>query len=125
MEGTSCEMVRFCLSLPSPSVSNDLHVSIDTGFLLTLRLSNIHTQKHTHTTHTQKTLNSHSHSHAYENVSEYVLDTAARSKNFFFKKKHCGRSQAYIFSTAQDSTAVSDGTGEERTDTHFAITEKI
>ena len=46
----------FCLSLPSPSVSNDVHVSVETppGFLLTLRFSNIHAQKHTHTTHTQR-----------------------------------------------------------------------
>ena len=31
----------------------------------------------------------------------------------------------YIYSTAQDSTAVSDGTGEARGDTHFGITENI
>ena len=59
--------------------------------------------------------------YVYVFVYVYVIETAARSKKTW---NHCGRSPAYIFSTAQDSTAVSDGTGEERKDTHFAITEK-
>ena len=54
-------------------------------------------------------------------VYVYVLETATtRSKH----ANHCGKSQAKNFSKAQDSTAVSDGTGETREDTYFAITEK-
>ena len=44
-------------------------------------------------------------------------------------KKHETKVTSIHISTAQDSTAVSDGTGEERKDTHththFAITEKL
>ena len=92
LEGASCEMVRFCLSLPSPSVSNDLHVNIDTPprFLLTLRFSNIHTRKHTHTytRNTHKDTIAHAHSHVYAHVYVYVsvyenvsvLETATRSE---------------------------------------------
>ena len=65
----------------------------------------------------------HVHVYVYVFVHVFVLETATRSKKK--KRDHCGRSQAKIFSTAQDSTAASDGTGEGREDTHFAITEKI
>ena len=51
----------------------------------------------------------------------FVVETDSRSK----KHETIVESQSEIFSTAQDSTAVSDGTGEERKDTHFAITENI
>ena len=39
-------------------------------------------------------------------------------------KKHETIVEGHKHTYAQDSTAVSDGTGEERKDTHFAITEK-
>ena len=93
---------------PSLSVSNDMHVSIDTppGFLLTLRFSNItqtetythdnthihaHTRTHTHT-HTNNTTqhttthgdrqreNSHVYACVYVSVNVFVLETVTRSK---------------------------------------------
>ena len=53
------------------------------GFLLTLRFSNTHTQKHTHTIHIQtqhihKDTNAHSQVNAYEYV--IMLETVTRSK---------------------------------------------
>ena len=59
------------------------------------------------------------HVYMYENV--FVLETATRSK----KHETIVEGHKHVYSAAQDSTAVSDGTGEAHENTHFAITEKI
>ena len=79
----------FCLSLPSPSVSNDVHVSVETPTRVSpdvAFLKHTHTDTYTHR-HIHKDTNAHSHVYAYVYENEkmfcvyvFVLETATRSK---------------------------------------------
>ena len=69
--GTSCQMVRFCLSPRFPCITNDLHVSIATppGFLLTLRFSSsVHHLLGPDKTKKTRTTHLHTHVHTYTHI---------------------------------------------------------